>query len=419
MDLRNGEPDIYINYSTDGGATWLLTDKRIDTGDPAGANASWLPQINVYGSNVHVSWVDYRNGNADIYYNNSPDGGATWQATDFRIDTGDPSGASDSINVQMSCFMNNVCIAWEDYRNGLSDIYFNCSPDGGATWPASDTRIDTGDTPGTSDSFTPQIVNLGNNVYVVWEDYRNGKGDILFNFSGDLGETWLVNPIRLDTGDTPGTNDSTNPQMSCFTSNVHVVWMDVRNGFSDIYYNSSTNYGTSWQASDTRIDTGDNPGANDSSSPQISCFSSNAFIAWEDYRNGLSDIYFNSNGIPFPVSDIKANGSDGPITLNHPDTLTITVELYAGTYSGHEADWWLVGFTPFGWYYYHPNPGWLPGREVTLQIPLRDLPQREVLNMSGLPAGSYTFYFGVDLVKNGLINMGQAYYDLVSVTINP
>jgi hypothetical protein len=39
--------------------------------------------------------------------------------------------------------------------------------------------------------------------------------------------------------------------------------------------------------------------------------------------------------------------------------------------------------------------------------------------MSGLPAGNYTFYFGVDLVKNGKINLGQAFYDLVEVTINP
>jgi hypothetical protein len=87
--------------------------------------------------------------------------------------------------------------------------------------------------------------------------------------------------------------------------------------------------------------------------------------------------------------------------------------------SGHEADWWLVARTPLGWYYYDKSAGWLPGREVTLQIPLRDLPSREVLNMSGLPTGVYTFYFGVDLVQNGKINMGQAYYDSVEVTINP
>jgi hypothetical protein len=91
----------------------------------------------------------------------------------------------------------------------------------------------------------------------------------------------------------------------------------------------------------------------------------------------------------------------------------------AWTHMGDDADWWLVARTPLGWYYYDKSAGWLPGREVTLQIPLRDLPLREVLNMSGLPAGNYTFYFGVDLVQNGKINLDQAYYDLVNVTINP
>jgi hypothetical protein len=119
------------------------------------------------------------------------------------------------------------------------------------------------------------------------------------------------------------------------------------------------------------------------------------------------------------MPDIKGNGSDGPIIITRSDTLSITVVFDAGTYSGVEADWWLVASTPLGWYHYDRDLGWLPGREVTLQIPLRDLPSREVLNMSGLPAGNYTFYFGVDLIKNGSINMGQAYYDSVEVTVNP
>ncbi|UCE73019.1 MAG: hypothetical protein JSV56_08240 [Methanomassiliicoccales archaeon] len=136
----------------------------------------------------------------------------------------------------------------------------------------------------------------------------------------------------------------------------------------------------------------------------------------KDYRFFYNMIVWTGE---YPVPDIKANGSDGPITITSSDTLSITVELYSGINAGIEADWWLVANTPLGWYYYDKSAGWLPGREVTLQIPLRDLPSREVLNMTGLPAGLYTFYFGVDLVKNGKINLGQAYYDTVEVTINP
>jgi hypothetical protein len=164
---------------------------------------------------------------------------------------------------------------------------------------------------------------------------------------------------------------------------------------------------------DIPLDTGDKYHSN----PRVTCTENDTYVVWNDYRNGWSDIFFNTASTPIP--DIKANGSDGPITITRSDTLSITVELDSPDNSGHNADWWLLAQTPFGWYYYHPNSGWLPGREVTLQITLRDLPSKEVLNMSGLPAGDYTFYFGVDLLQNGLISMRYAFYDQVSVTINP
>jgi hypothetical protein len=233
---------------------------------------------------------------------------------------------------------------------------------------------------------------------------------------------WLPTALRINTGDAPGANSSTSPTISSSGNNVYFVWRDSRNNppaTNDIYFNYSTDGGVTWQASDIRLDTGDPPGASESEWPRISCSGENVYVVWRDQRNGNSDIYFNTNSAVDPMSDIKANGLDGPITIIRSDTLALTVEFDAGSFSGYEADWWLVARTPLGWYYYHPTSGWLPGREVTIQIPLRDLPTREVLNMSGLPLGSYTFYFGVNLVKNGKINMGQAYYDSVEVTITP
>jgi hypothetical protein len=407
--------DIYFNYSTDGGATWQASDIQIDTGDPPGV--SLYPQISSSGNNVYVVWSDYRNGSSDIYFNYSIDGGATWQASDIRLDTGDPPGTGYSWSPKISSDGSNVYVTWMDMRNGNYDIYFNYSADGGATWQASDIRLDTGDPPGAYGSQYPGITSSGDKVYVAWHDSRNGAWDIYFNCSADGGATWLASDIRLDIGDSPGANWSDTPQLSCKGSKVYVVWNDDRNGMSDIYFNCSTDGGMRWKTLDVRLDTGDYPGASDSIGPQIACSENNIFVVWYDKRNGEADIYFNTASIPMP--DIKANGSDGPITITRSDTLSITVEFNSGFLSRNEADWWLVARTPLGWYYYHLASGWLPGREVTLQIPLRDLPLSEVLNMSGLPTGSYTFYFGVDLVKNGKINMGQAYYDSVEVTINP
>ncbi|MGD9346388.1 MAG: sialidase family protein [Candidatus Aminicenantes bacterium] len=424
-DLRNGSSDIYFVCSTDGGATWLPSEIRLDIGDSAGAHGSFDPQISINGDDVYVVWEDARNEvggfGQDIYFNYSTDGGTTWQATDIRLDTGDAPGANESRHPQIGCSGSNVYVVWNDMRNAPStytmDVYFNYSTDGGANWQAADTRLDVGDIPGASYSNSPKISCSGNSVYTVWYDGRNGNADIYFNNSQDGGVTWRASAIRLDTGDTAGANRSYKHQICSNGSNVCVVWMDLRNGEGDIYFNYSTNWGMTWQTPDIRLDTGDSPGASSSSNPQIVCSENNKYSVWNDQRNGMNDIYFNME--IYPVPDIKGNGSDGPIIINQSDTLYVTVDFNAGTFTGEDADWWLVAMTPRGWCYYHPTSGWLPGREVTHQIPLRDLPTIEVLNMSGLPAGSYTFYFGVDLVKNGNINMGQAYYDSVEVSINP
>lgn len=116
--------------------------------------------------------------------------------------------------------------------------------------------------------------------------------------------------------------------------------------------------------------------------------------------------------------DIKANGSDGPITITTSDPLSLTVVLDAGGSTNENADWWAVGDTPYGWYYYNLLSGWLPGLIVTYQGALFDLSPYEVMNMT-LPSGFYTFYFGVDMNMNGSIDMGQLYYDSVDITVTP
>ena len=119
-----------------------------------------------------------------------------------------------------------------------------------------------------------------------------------------------------------------------------------------------------------------------------------------------------------PVPGIKANGSDGPVTIGISDILSVTVGLDAGNNDGEDADWWVVADTPFGWYHYADF--WIPGFSVTYQGPLFDLtPPFKVLNISGLPIGSYTFCFGVDMIMNGLLDYDQLYYDCVEVNITP
>ena len=61
---------------------------------------------------------------------------------------------------------------------------------------------------------------------------------------------------------------------------------------------------------------------------------------------------------------------------------------------------------------------WIPGQDVTYQGALFDLATREVLNMAGLPTGSYTLSFEVDTTMNGIKDT-PIYSDSVVVTVAP
>jgi len=122
-----------------------------------------------------------------------------------------------------------------------------------------------------------------------------------------------------------------------------------------------------------------------------------------------------------PIPDIKVNGSDGPLTLSHGDNLTVTVSLDPASNEGEDADWWVAAYTPFDWYYYDVIGGswsWVPGLSVTCQGPLFNLSPFEVLNISDLPEGTYTFYFGVDVNMDGSLDYDQLYYDEMEVNIS-
>jgi len=117
------------------------------------------------------------------------------------------------------------------------------------------------------------------------------------------------------------------------------------------------------------------------------------------------------------VADIKVNNSDGPIIVGQSHSLSITASLDNNGRTDN-ADWWLAADTPFGLYFFTFDgwtDAWVPG----YQGPLFYLDSFEVLNMpvSGLPAGTYTLYFGVDTVMDGNVTWDSVYCDTVEVNI--
>ncbi|MAQ18531.1 MAG: hypothetical protein CMN30_27505 [Sandaracinus sp.] len=231
-DNRNGALDIYHVRSTNSGSTWSTSDRRID-GGTAGSASSFDPVIAAENGNVYVAWVDDRSGSSfDIYLNRSTDRGASWGAATSIDD--DPI-AHDSVRPQIvTTGTSRVVVAWVDYRFGFADIIARFSDSSGAAF-GSAVRLDTGTPAGTSTSFDVALAADGDLVGAAWSDDRSGFLDVHANFSLDGGRTWQPNDYRMDSG-TAGSSDSERPDVYVGGGSVHVIWIDHRSGANgDVY----------------------------------------------------------------------------------------------------------------------------------------------------------------------------------------
>jgi hypothetical protein len=265
-DFRDGNYETYYKRSTDGGSTWG-TDTRLT----ASANNSWSPSVAAAGDTVHAVWYDDRDGNWEIYYKRSTDGGASW-GSDTRLSSDVSASTSPSVAVAGA----TVHVVWNDDRDGNFELYYKRSTDGGASWD-SDARL-TND-PDTS--FHPNVAVRGAGVHVVWWDDRDGNFEIYYKRSTNGGASWSAD-ARLT--DDPGL--SREASVAVNGALVHVVWADDRDGSPRIYYKRSTDGGSTWG--------GDAPLKADSSGsyyPSVAVAGAIVHVVWFDWRDGNPEIY--------------------------------------------------------------------------------------------------------------------------------
>lgn len=360
-DMRNGaSPEIYYKRSIDGGVNWGA-DTRITNNIYFSSN----PSVSVSGLIVHVVWEDNRDGNWEIYYNRSTNGGTTW-GTDTRL-TNEPAAQ------QYACVTSSglvVIAAWSDKRIIGTVGYYKRSSDGGISWGA-DTRLsDSGaswinvsllgsiahaswlgryndqqeifykrstdaglswgaDKLMTNDTLfknSPSMSVSGTNLHIAFLEASPENGgwyEIFYNHSTDGGLSWGAN-TRLTTH---YTSASLHSVISASGSNVHVVWDDNRNSATnyEIYYKGSTNGGLNWGA-DTRL-TAD---SSFSMYPFVSASGTAVHVVWSDYRNGNYEIYYKRNptGNPIGITNISTGiPTSFSLSQNYPNPFNPTTVI--------------------------------------------------------------------------------------------
>lgn len=329
----NGISRIYYRNSTNNGETWN-TQKIISSQTGFGAGD---PSIFVNNSNVHVIWHDKRDGsNGEIYYRRSLDGGTIFDNgqgldQDRRI-TFSPAAIS---GINMDGDGSNVSVVWADERNGNWELYWMISKNNGYTWEdglghaGQDRRLTT-----TGD-FQHAIAVNGSNIYVVYttENWPGPTYNIYYLNSSDNGVTWNL-PVLLS-----GPNSASfAPDIDVFGNNIWVMWNDNRDGSYEIFSKNSTDGGITW-SNDTRLTEMD---YYDSGAPKIALEDTTINVVWEDERNGNPDIYYkrypdfpdttpptHTNEIPFPDSYKDAPGTNVSVHVTDPSGVnTSTIQLY-------------------------------------------------------------------------------------------
>lgn len=324
-DGRDGNYEIYYKRSDDGGATWGADARlTIDT------NWSSAPSVAVYGSEVHVVWEDDRDQEIKVYHKYSSDNGVTW-GPDVLVTGGTGAQGIPSLAVANGC----VHVAWVDFgMMGNSEIYYGRSTDDGATW---ETPYQISYASGYS--VNPSIAACGSNVHIAWHDSRYGwwNNEIYYCRSADGGVTWGV-----ETQLTQDTTFSNVPSIAVSGSNVHIAWEEMRDGNFEMYYKRSTDDGATWVA-DTRL-TND---AGDSHGPSLVASGANLHLVWQENRDGNEEVYYmmsSDNGLTWGP-DVRL--TDDPNTSQLP-SITVSGPIVHVVWSDERNSNWDI--------YYKRNP---------------------------------------------------------------
>ncbi|MCB9688503.1 MAG: hypothetical protein H6735_25930 [Alphaproteobacteria bacterium] len=339
--LKNHQ--IYFNKSDDKGETFLAEDILLEI-DPDGMSMSLGPKITGDGKDLYVTWYDNLNGAYDILMSSSGDGGESWRDP-VRVDSDQPGSAySARPEIAISDNTQDIWITWEDSRDGKADIYFARSDSGGTTFKDDD-RLDGGDDKGSADSFEPELCTDGQaNVYVVWHDARSGQfRDVFMNYSANKGANWLTNAVRLDN-DAPGFANSLFPKCLADGTEAHVIWQDNRAGNYDVFYR---NLKDGIPGDELRADLGTPEGFSNSLEAQIARTDDKLIVAWEDGRadageDGYDDLYYNLADI-FSPDDWRGE-DDGDLRIDSMyDGQSYKVDLQIAVLGGQIYAAWTDG----------------------------------------------------------------------------
>ncbi len=245
---------ILFSKSMDEGSTWSkpvrLSQYAGNCVDSDSTTEGAVPAIGINGE-LFVAWsMDQK-----IYMDRSTDGGATWLAKDIVV-ADQPGGWDYAIPGLYRCnglpvtltdtstkspHRGNLYVCWSDQKNGATDtdIWIACSRDAGNTW-TSPIRINNSDGTAVQQFMCwPAIDPVTGNLYVVFYDRQGSKGIetyVTIASSTDGGNTWKNKRITKKTFSPffeEFFGDYTN--IVAHNNKVYPIWTEMRDKKTYVY----------------------------------------------------------------------------------------------------------------------------------------------------------------------------------------
>jgi hypothetical protein len=319
---HNNSPNIY-GVQVSGGGTVLGTS---DIAISRSANGQYIPAVAHDGMNFLVVWQDYRNGLSEIYGTRLDEMGTVLDTSGIAIAT---SGSSKHLPAVIYGG-TNFLVVWLDYRSGGGDIYGARVSSDGSVLDAAGIPISTA----VNFQSAPAVAFNGVDFLVVWEDYRSGTNhDIYGARVSNAGSVLDLNGIPISSAD----NSQSSPAVSQNGENFLVVWKDYRSGTNyDIYGARVTGAGAVIDSTGLPISTA----TNSQYDPVIAYNGVSCLVAWYDLRSGTSyDIYgarVDSTGAVldptgFAISAATANQFSPAVAYDGANFVVVWEDFRSGT----------------------------------------------------------------------------------------
>jgi hypothetical protein len=284
--------DIYFAKSYNDGANFT---KNIKVDDSNSTSISWQERPSIAtttGGAIYIAWTDDRTIQLRVRGAWSIDGGNTFSPSK---EISPLTSSYGQTGVSLAANGDRIFAAFVDNTTstGKPHPYLCISTDGGKTFSAP-VRLDSSGNGGwqMSVSIAPMP---GGGIVAVWEDLRNGNGDIYACIVSSNG-TITTPDFRVDD-DTTGAYQLDPSVAADQLGDIHVTWQDERNGLYAIRYAYRQAGGNQFSSSMEVA----SPGANDIQRRAVvtAADPGRVFVTYEDDKRGDYDVYLSAGDVPF------------------------------------------------------------------------------------------------------------------------